>query len=129
MTQEERIQKIKMVAGFMDIKVIEWKPRNYTRLILANSDGNFDYESIEDYTPDTDWNQLMLVVEKIESLGYYTNILSADNNNKKHTMHITLLGEDEMYTFWHDNKINAVWLAVVEFINTQTPSHDTNTKG
>jgi hypothetical protein len=60
----------------------------------------------------------MPVVEKIESLGYYTNIMSADNNNKKHTMHITLLDEKEQYTLWNDSKIKSVWLAVIEFIKS-----------
>ena len=76
---------------------------------------------------DTDWNWIMEVVDKIESLGYYTNILSADNDSKRHTMHIVEVHKSEEYTEFIDSKKEAVVQAIWVFLNwynQQQPKKD-----
>jgi len=63
-----------------------------------------------------DWNWIMQVVEAIEKLGYYTNILSADNNSMKHTMHINKVHEEEKYTLFVDCKKEAAVEAINQFL-------------
>lgn len=64
----------------------------------------------------SDWNWIMEVCEAIEKLGYYTNILSADNNSMKHTMHINKVHEEEKYTLFVDSKKEAVVRAINQFL-------------
>ena len=64
---------------------------------------------------DTDWNWLMEVVEKIESLGYWINLhgnisyynfeIGNNDNNFK-----TIIGEE-------DSKFKAVYDGIIKFIN------------
>ena len=54
----------------------------------------------------TDWNWIMLVVEKIESLGYYTNIM--ENG--------MCIDGDLVIERWGDTKIEGTFKTVVEFI-------------
>lgn len=106
MENKEIIDGNKLIAEFMGLKDV---------MSFREQIGN-GFCSPVDMKYHTSWDWLMIVVEKIESLGYYTNILSADNNNKSHTMHITRINEQEQYSLWHDSKIHAVYYAVVEFI-------------
>jgi len=71
------------------------------------------------------WDWLMPVVEKIEELGYYVNILSytTDGNNKEFGCQITKYDEEDYqyknlplkFTF-AKSKIEEVYLQIIEFI-------------
>lgn len=115
MTNEEIIEGNKLIAKFMGGKFRKSKDKNTLNKYFDLKDkGYFYYENEICYHASWDW--IMPVVEKIESFGFYTNILSADNDNKKHAMHITLVNEEEQYSLWYESKILAVYKAVVEFI-------------
>lgn len=99
----------RLIAEFMGIKC-KINTRGYLVSIPVMGD-ELDYLSYH-----LSWNLLMPVVEKIESLGYYTNIFSCDHNRNRHAIHITPLHEREQYTLFQDSKIYAVWVGVVQFI-------------
>jgi len=114
-TKEEIIEGNKLIAEFMGYeKTIYSDVFNGDLYALDVSKG--EIYAISQMQYHTSWDWIMPVVEKIESFGFYTNILSADNDNKKHAMHITLVNEEEQYSLWYESKILAVYKAVVEFI-------------
>ena len=124
MEQKEIIEGNMAIAEFMGIKVFDWKPRNHDRLIMANSCGDFDYEDIEDYNPDVDWNKLIPVVEKIE--GYDNFKVSIF----RRCCDIEEIGNDRYFpsdpmveVTGKGTKIHAVWLAVIEFIKWYNQTH------
>ena len=67
------------------------------------------YDRIEFLSYDSDWNWLMEVVEKIESLGYRIEIV-------KHIGRIYLSNKETIIISENTPKIEAVYIACVEFI-------------
>lgn len=81
---------------------------------LINPITNYD-EDINELKFHSDWNWLMEVVEKIESKGFDVHINTC-------VCRITDVGEDrfeDIETFNSNSKLQAVYQAVLEFINTQ----------
>lgn len=65
------------------------------------------------FNPESNWNDLMMVVEKIESLGFWFEILKAYNNG----VYIGKLDIDEhMIEVSRDTKIGSVYEACVDFV-------------
>jgi hypothetical protein len=76
---------------------------------------------IEDLNFDTDWNWLIVAVEKIESMNYYVDIMNkAVSINNDEYMIVDLSGKD------FNTKIEAVYTAVVEFIKFYNQTQNTN---
>ncbi len=123
--QESSVEdKNKLIVEFMGLYT-------YTKNEITGYTHNGVMYALRDLKYHTSWDWLMPVVEKIEKHGFYTNILSADNNPSKHTMHIALVGEEEIYTLWVDSKIEAVYQAVIKFIqwyNQQQNNHHEPTR-
>jgi hypothetical protein len=70
---------------------------------------------------DTDWNWLIVAVEKIESMNYYVDIMNkAVSINNDEYMIVDLSGKD------FNTKIEAVYTAVVEFIKFYNQTQNTN---
>ncbi len=90
-----------MIANFMDIQTTEWRPRKYKFLVVLDKDGNFDWDEITHYTPDTDWNQLRLVLDKCW----------ADTTEDQRQFEGLELFELGLFT-----DIETVWKAVIDFI-------------
>ena len=93
----------KMIAEFMD----------YTHVLLPVSVGleYYDGDEMEYYT---DWNWLMPVVEKIESLGYEFFIVE----NRVEVAHNTDHSIETIIDLtFHGGKRGATYRGVVEFIN------------
>lgn len=84
-------------------------------VIITDGISFFDtnYNFLKKYQ--SDWNDLMEVVEKIESKGFDVHINTC-------VCRITDVGEDrfeDIETFNSNSKLQAVYQAVLEFINTQ----------
>jgi hypothetical protein len=100
----------KIIAEFLGIKTIseqDFLNYNYN----TNEIGNMHILESKKY--DTDWNQLMEVVEKIESLGYTVKVakyIVIIDNPKNKGNHIAFR------TDWEHTKIQAVYNACLDFI-------------
>lgn len=120
MTQE-LIEQIKLIADFMDISVGEWTDKDGTCLAigLADSEGVVIWnDEITWYRPNSDWNDLMPVVEKLESLGYEVNI----NGKDCYVLQPNYKGRPVTHCQNWTNKIETVYQAVksaVKWHNTQ----------
>lgn len=131
MTKEEILDYNKRCAEFLGWKEtseqfkIDWcgcktKERldkiNKDYIPILEKDGNVIFPDFTVMDFSRDWNWIMQVVEAIEKLGYYTNILSAENNSMKHTMHINKVHEEEKYTLFVDSKKETVVQAINQFL-------------
>lgn len=104
----------KIIAEFMGAKTLTVD--EFKAILKDNRDNGFIHtpnaEIDEDLKYHSDWNWLMEVVEKIESLGYDVFINTC-------VCRITDVGQDvleDIETFNYENKIQAVYNACVEFI-------------
>lgn len=129
----EEISGNKLIMDFMKIQEKEtcyedgigWVTRHYktcnelhcTRACVIKGDSYNMF--LEDSKYHFSWDWIMPVIEKIEKKGYFTNILSADNDSSKHTMHIVPLHDKEQYTLWSVSKFEAVWIGAVKFIKAE----------
>lgn len=69
---------------------------------------------------DRSWDWLMPVVEKIESLGYYSNIIKNTEDGRHYCTLRTQTCRTIAYTSPGNSKIESVYKAVVEFIKWYT---------
>lgn len=106
MNNKEIIEGNKLIAEFMNININFWN-----RKWFINTYASLKYHS--------SWDCLMTVIEKIESLGFFTSITVLADNEKDGMQNLV----DERYycgidsnDYWGDSKINTVWFACVEFI-------------
>ena len=93
----------KLIAEFIGYKeyVNEGAIQLYIKDKVVKSIGQLDFHS--------DWNWLMQVVEKIESLGYRVTIV-------RHICRIDLTEESKLIISEDIKKIEAVYTACLEFI-------------
>ena len=100
-------EKNKLIAEFMDMQLtdIGWYDSEGVLSLGYTGDNTFD-----DLLFHTSWDWLMPVVGKIESLGYDVII-----NGEWCNIHSVEL-EDDICDISIKGKINAVYIAVVEFI-------------
>jgi hypothetical protein len=99
----------KIIAEFMGMK-----PHDINELdgFWTNTIKSHKFDSVMNLQFHSNWNWLMEVVEKIESLGYDVFINTC-------VCRITDVGQDileDIETFNNENKIQAVYNACVEFI-------------
>lgn len=125
MTKDEIINSNKIIASFMGYHYVTgsgWILSKYSSKdvipahklkmnsndILARHHYNLRYYN--------EWNWLMRVIEKIDELGYETNIFC--HNNWKDPKRCIILKYDctEISSVCGDNKINVTYEAVIEFI-------------
>jgi hypothetical protein len=106
----EILEGNKLIAKFMDIQVTEITWKGWTHLILGDENAAMDYGNITYYKPDADWNQLMLVLERIEAKGHRWEI-GMGSTLPYHYCRIWAAG-----SYSGDSPIDAVWGAVIEFI-------------
>ena len=107
--------------------IAEFMIPNWELLKSVNYNGEIERENLyiatlmcsneyNDLKYHTSWSRLMPVVEKIEDLGYYTEINKKINGGNYVHISDNSLNKDIAQSYGLSSKINAVWLAVVEFI-------------
>ena len=92
------------IAEFMDLK-------------LTQEDEDMNW-TLDKAPYNSDWNWLMPVVEKIESLGYFLHIqFLRSEKYKRQFCNITSSNHEMISDSFAETKIQAVYNAVVGFIN------------
>jgi hypothetical protein len=110
MTKEEILESNKLIANFMQYKVTEFQFRNWKTLVFCDEDDYIDIRDISYFTPNNNWNDLMPVVEKIESLCIDVTIL-------RQTCRIATWERNfNQECLSNESKIHATYSVVVEFI-------------
>lgn len=124
MEAKEIIEGNKLIAEFMG-----WHYRKFEVSNLEQFQIRIRWYTLND--PDnltgkgiifqSSWDWLMPVVEKIESLGFWVKIFGFTSFDKcyKQCVIKKQKGDDYIYDYegyWNISKIEAVWIAVVEFI-------------
>ncbi len=100
----------KIIAEFMGFKLQDNPNERFFNRWLINSNAYGGRYNFEEFYFDVDWNWLMEVVEKIESIGFTFE-------TKKNWARITRKGENIILRWEEDKtKIEAVYNACVEFI-------------
>lgn len=98
------MQNIKLIAEFMQLYTTE----------LHGDVVWFDYDGAKPVLYNSDWNWLMEVVDKIEGMEYWTELIGEENN-----YHFNI-GKTGRFFADFDNegetKIKAVYSGVIQFI-------------
>jgi hypothetical protein len=106
------IEQNKLIAKFMDIPVSEFHWKDWVSLIIGNEDDAMDYANLTYYTPNSNWNQLFPVLEKIEALGYKWEIgMGHYQESRLHYCTMTRVGTIEAIS-----PMDAVYNVIIEFI-------------
>lgn len=123
-TNSETIENNKLIAEFM----------GYSFKMLPDTDnqcyelsGSWDIIHVTEFeigcfAYHSDWNRLMPVVERIESLGYYTNsdigFTGSDNKTVMHFFRVYKNGYEGINIAFSKStfKIESIYTAVIEFI-------------
>ena len=99
----------KLLAEFLGMK----PHHNDSNVMILNINGiNYPFE-VSELNYDTDWNRLMLVVDKIESLEHWVEILGG---LQKTCLIGSTNSSNESFKNTNENKIEAVYNACVEFV-------------
>jgi len=107
----------KLLAGFLGMK----PHHNDSNVMILNINGiNYPFE-VSELNYDTDWNRLMLVIEKIESVKIGKLYFNIQIDKDKVSLFYTHISEPtkqiEMFFEWgQENKINNTYKIVVEFV-------------
>lgn len=100
----------KLLAEFLGMK----PHHNDSNVVILNINGiNYPFE-VSELNYDTDWNRLMQVVEKIESLGYKETNVYVDISEG--TFIHTLESNIEIAEVFGGTKIENTYNACVEFV-------------
>ena len=99
----------KIIAEFLSVKIHPCETIENFKFLPIEERGLYNGYFIDELKYHEDWNWLMEVVEKIESLGYRIEIV-------KHICRIYLSNKETIIISENTPKIEAVYNAVVEFI-------------
>jgi len=134
MNKEEIKYGNKLIFDFLGKEYLHWTFGTWTYWISVRTDLNkSNYKSADGYIDlkyHKSWRYIMSVIDKIESLGYNTEIASYHPNEKLHwcCIHktkndITNVTINIVDPIESNSKIEAVWTACIKFIewyNCQT---------
>ena len=119
------IENNKIIAEFLSVKIHPCETIENFKFLPIEERGLYNGYFIDELKYHEDWNWLMVVVEKIESLEIFDRMgrfnINTKNFDENYTSFITDKDEDFIQCEG-DTKIEAVYNAVVEFIkwyNTQ----------
>lgn len=128
MPEEDILEGNKLLAEFVGIQVTDFHWGDWKTLIIGDEDDAIDFGELQYYTPDKDWNQLMDIVEKIESIKdphqgnfpvyIYSNSCSIQGSNLYRALEnsnysgVYISNPDAIF----DTKIKSTWYNVVQFI-------------
>ena len=103
------IENNKLIAEFLSVKIHPCETIENFKFLPIEERGLYNGYFIDALKYHEDWNWLMEVVEKIESLGYRIEIV-------KHICRIYLSNKETIIISENTPKIEAVYSACVEFI-------------
>ena len=103
------IENNKLIAEFLSVKIHPCETIENFKVLPIEERGLYNGYFIDALKYHEDWNWLMQVVEKIESLGYRIEIV-------KHICRIYLSNKETIIISENTPKIEAVYNACVEFI-------------
>ena len=103
------LENNKLIAEFLNVKMHPCETIENLKFLPMEERGLYNGYFIDALKYHEDWNWLMEVVEKIESLGYRIEIV-------KHICRIYLSNKETIIISENIPKIEAVYSAVVEFI-------------
>ena len=103
------IENNKLIAEFLRIKIHPCETIENFKFLPIEERGLYNGYFIDELKYHEDYNWLMEVVEKIESLGYRIEIV-------KHICRIYLSNKETIIISENTPKIEAVYIACVEFI-------------
>ena len=118
----------KLLAEYLGEKVKEFTWKDTTVLVPEDCDPIIDWDGFEIWKPNSDWNQLMMVVEKIEE-EFYEKLSDAPetpHNGFSLSIGRTVYDEYEAYMpgmglpAHADTKIEAVYNACVEYVRAKS---------
>jgi len=130
MTKEEIFEGNKLIAKFMGWEVDDYTGREVNYFVEGQLDVYpkvvSDWVAFQHMKFHSSWDWLMSVVEKIESLGIYTDICKRVNT-KYHNVTIDDVNSKK-YIADRDSlsKKEAVWNACIEFIKHYNSTNNTN---
>jgi len=121
MKEQEILENNKLIDQFMTSRTpIEFEEGLYMGRLRGSSPKYYNYYdtiAIKDLQYHTSWDWLMPVVEKIEAMGWDTDICF---NSNLHACIITKKGEEWGIDIIDDTKLSATYQAVVGFIKQVT---------
>ena len=101
-----RIEDILLIGNFMKLNVFPFQlqkdPKPWTVYIADDEYGHFDWEGINYYNPDTDWNHLMPVCKRINGL-YFDNRQNIYAGLQNMDIEATFRAVVEFIKFWNDD--------------------------
>ena len=103
------IENNKIIAEFLSVKIHPCETIENFKFLPIEERGLYNGYFIDELKYHEDWNWLMEVVEKIESLVYRIEIV-------KHICRIYLSNKETIIISENTPKIEAVYIACVEFI-------------
>ena len=113
------IENNKLIAEFLSVKIHPCETIEKFKFLPIEERGLYNGYFIDELKYHEDWNWLMEVVEKIESLEIFDRMgrfnINTKNFDENYTSFITDKDEDFIQCEG-DTKIEAVYNAVVEFI-------------
>lgn len=132
MTDDEILKYRELIAVFMELELHEggflypmrlpqFHGSDHREWCCSDDNGNWIICS-ENMKYDTSWDWLMPVVEKIESLKFRVKICGFTSFGKQYNeCHIKKNDSEGLYVYNHEGigyelKIEAVWIAIIEFI-------------
>lgn len=120
MEQSEIIEGNRLIADFMGVKIGEakysWRPGCTDPL----QEHHLNYHA--------SWGWIMPVVEKIENLGFDSRIMGNNSDGGYVCDFVDINNNEATCQISYESKIEAVWLAVLDFIklhNTQSLTPNT----
>lgn len=102
---KNNIENNKLIAEFMQH---DWDMEVNNELCILDT----SFEKVERKLQYSDWNSLMPVVEKIESLGYDTEIVCRQDDGG----HCFYINDSKVFSSQMGSKKEAVYSATIEFI-------------
>ena len=99
----------KLIAEFLNVKMHPCETIEKLKFLPMEERGIYNGYFIDELKFHSDWNWLMEVVEKIESLGYRIEIV-------KHICRVYLSDKETIIISENIPKIEAVYNACIEFI-------------
>jgi len=128
--KNEKLEGNKILAEFLKINVAEFKWKdNDTLLVYCDEEGWYDYRELECFIPDHQWDILMQVIDKIESLydkhhGHFQVIIAGNTCTIQGTNLNIALTPNSGYGYVYVSDPNAIfptkqestWFNCVKFV-------------